>query len=245
MASPEPKQGFFKLRPLTGRERTLLIVGFVVIYAVGFVFLVYQPYTERISALEGTLTQKQDQLGAAMAIFHRLDEINTRITELNAQMASLDLLVPGSNRTAHFLYACGQWERTTGARVVDIVFDLPLTTGDYQEYTVNFTVVGTYTAQVGFLANLEGMNRLVRVDSVVLEPGDATEGSGSDGGTGDDGTGGTAEPAPLFPTTDMATARYIVHLFVDPSKAAAAAQEEPGAGLTFTQPEGRRSPFLP
>jgi Tfp pilus assembly protein PilO len=244
MASPEPKQGggFLRTRPLSGRERTLLIVGFIAVYAVGFVFLVYQPYTERIAALERTLKQEQDELSAAMAIFHRLDEINARIDELNAQMANLDLLVPGSNRTAHFLYACGQWERQTGARVVDIIFNLPLTTGEYEEYTVNFTVIGTFTAQVGFLARLEGMSRLVRVDSVTLDPQDATAPVDPGGGTPGDGGGGSGG---TVATTDITTARYVVHLFVDPAKAAAAAQEQPGAGLNFTLDEGRRTPFLP
>lgn len=229
------------MRPLTGRERVLLLVAFVIIYAVGFVFLIYQPYTERVSALGTTLKRKQDDLGAAMAIFHRLEEINARIDELSREMSGLDLLVPGDNRAAHFLYACGQWERTTGARVTEMVFNSPVATGDFEEYKVNFSVLGSYTAQVSFLANLESMNRLVRVDSVTLEPAEAT--TPTEPGEGEE-TGETPTGS-AHATTDVVTARYSVHLFVDPSKAAIAAEEEPGAGLTFTLSEGRRTPFLP
>lgn len=234
------------MRPMTGRERALLLVLFIVLYGAGFVFWVYLPYTQRISGLQATLDEKQGQLDAAIAIFHRLDDINSRIAALTAEMESLDRLVPGDNRAANFLYACGQWERQTGARVRDMAFNAPSATGDYSEYTVSFIVAGTYSAQVLFLANLEGLDRLVRVDfaSVAPEnlPAPPTGGdeSGGEGGT----EGGSAPPAGPQPV-DMTMANYVVHLFVDPSKAAAAAEEEPGLGLTFTLGEGRKNPFLP
>lgn len=282
MASPEPsrapKPSFFQMKPLSPTERILVIVLFVVLYGVGFYFWVYSPYTQRIAALETKYKEVQSKLDAAIAIFHRLDDINARITELNNEMARLDRLVPGNSRAAEFLYACGQWERSTGARVRSLAFSPPAANGDYQEYTVSFTVVGTYSAQVAFLADLEQMDRLVRVDSVTVVPEDTTAPSagtatgtgagtggsaGSSGGAtsggsgtagsstggstgGGTGGGGTAAPAaPRYPTTDITTAKYVVHLFIDPSKAQAAAKETPGAGLTFTLSEGRKNPFLP
>lgn len=240
MASPEPAKSPFRFRPLTGRERMLLIVTFLILYGVAFYFWVYQPFTAQIADLRAKYNEERAKLMSAQAIFHRLSEINAKITELNEKLAEFDLLVPGDNRAAHFLYACGQWERTTGARVRRMTFEAPKDTGGYQEYTVQFRVVGTYAAQVKFLAELEGMSRLVRVDSVALFPEDLDAGAAS----GEAGTSGTG-PASEFATTDVVTADYTVHLFVDPGKAAQAAEETPGEGLTFTLPEGRGTPFLP
>ncbi len=254
VASPEPSQAqsFLKMRPLSGRERALLLVLFVILYGVGFYFLVYAPFTERVSALQKTLDEKQGQLETAMAIFHRLDDINSRIAVLTTEMERLDRLVPGDNRAAQFLYSCGQWERQTGAKVRSMAFSPATTTEGYEEYVVQFMVVGTYSAQVNFLASLEGMGRLVRVDSVTVVPNDTTAGGGGtvppsgEGGTEAGGEGTTPPPTgPTYPTTDATTAKYVVHLFVDPSKAAAAAAEEPGQGLTFTLSEGRANPFRP
>jgi len=236
VASPEPRSGIVRFRPLTGREQGVLVVLFLILYAIAFGLWVYRPFTETISDLRDRLRAEREKLMAAQAIFHRLDEINARIAELNAAMAELDLLVPGSNRQAHFLYACGQWERLTGARVREMVFVAPSDIGGYEEYMVTFTVVGSYTAQVKFLAQLEGMDRLVRVDKVSLLPTDITQ-----GGTGSGGEEGGQQ----YATTDVVTAQYVVHLFVDPSKAAQAAAEPPGEGLTFTLSEGRSTPFIP
>jgi len=219
---------FLQLRPLSPRERLLLVVMFVILYAVGFFFLVYQPYTERIGELRAKLAQEKAKLESARAVLHDLEEIEAKIAELNAELERLNQLVPGDKRVAHFLYYVGQWEKLTGARVHSMQFSQPAAVGKYQEFTVSFTVVGTYTAQVKFLAQLESMNRLVRVDSVSIMP-EVPEGEG-----------GTGTPPP-----DMTAAAYVVHLFVDPGKAAQAAAEEPGAGLVFTLPEGRTSPFRP
>ncbi len=226
------------MRPMTGRERVLLLLLFVLLYGAGFVFWFYLPYTEKVSGLQAALNEKQNQLDAAIAIFHRLDDINSRIASLTAEMENLDRLVPGDNRAANFLYACGQWERQTGARVRDMVFNAPSSAGNYSEYTVSFTVAGTYSAQVLFLANLEGLDRLVRVDFASVAPEAAAPPAGGE-------EGGTAPPGEPLPAPDMTTARYVVHLFVDPSKAAAATEEEPGLGLTFTLSEGRKNPFIP
>jgi len=229
-----------RFRPLTGREQVVLVVLFLILYAVAFGLWVYRPFTETISDLRDRLTVEREKLMAAQAIFHRLDDINARIAELNAAVAELDLLVPGNSRQAHFLYACGQWERLTGARVREMVFTAPSDIGGYEEYMVTFTVVGSYTAQVKFLAELEGMDRLVRVDNVSLLPTDATQ-AGTGGGEDGGGAGGGQQ----YATADVVTARYVVHLFVDPSKAAQAAAESPGEGLTFTLSEGRSTPFIP
>ncbi len=222
--------GLFR-RGLSARERTLLVVAFLVLYSVAFIFIVYQPYTERIGQLRTELAKERDKLEAARSVYHRLRDIEARISELSEEMANLDLLVPGDNRVAHFLYYCWQWERETGARVRNLTFADPVTAGAYQEHEIRFTVHGPYQAQVAFLARLEGMNRLVRVDSVRLLPLEVTK-TGSDA-------------AATYAMTDMIVADYRVHLFVDPGKAAQAAQEEPGAGLEFTLPIGRRTPFLP
>ncbi|HCJ10155.1 MAG TPA: hypothetical protein DHW14_03175 [Clostridiales bacterium] len=226
MASPEPGRGFLSLRPLTPRERVIIILAFLILYGVGFTYWIYLPYTEEVRRLQTQLEQERSKLEAARAILHRLDEIEDRIRTLSAEMERLDLLVPGDDRAAHFLYHCWEWERATGARVADMVFSAPQDVGGYEEYTVSFTVVGTYEAQIGFLSRLEGMDRLVRVDAVEVVPKDAPGVFGSSSG-------------------DIVTAYYTVHLFADPSKAAQAAQEPPGEGLTFTLPVGRRNPFRP
>ncbi len=244
MASPQPVSNFFKMPQLSGRLRVALIVLFLVGYAAGFFFLVYQPYTKRVTELQAQHAESEQRLEAARAVLRRLDEINARIDELNAELATFNTLIPGDNRAAHFLYWCGWWERTTGARVQEMVFNPPTLQGDYQEYTVDFTVAGTYSDQVEFLAKIEAMPRLVRVDSMNLVPEDLVVGvdTGSSDGAGalpGDGTG------LVVATTDRTLARYVVHLFVDPSRAAEAAAETPGAGLDLTLSEGRTTPFLP
>jgi len=220
VASPEPAPtGFFRMRPLTSRERLVLIVLFLVLYVVGFVILVYRPFTERVSVLETELAAETTKLETARAILHRLDEIETTIETLTTRMAALDRLVPGDNRAAHFLYYCWEWERKSGAKVREMVFQPPAEVGSFQEYLVTFTVTGSYQAHVEFLANIEAMDRLVRVDSMTLEP--------------DEDAGGSV------------TAHYAVHLFVDPGKAEEAAQETPGEGLGFDLDTGRDDPFIP
>lgn len=256
MGSPEPTPGGLRVRPLTAREKTLIIFAFLLIYAVGFVFWIYRPFTEKIADLRVQLAEERSKLENARTVLHRLEDIEARIAELTKEMQQLDLMVPGDNRVPEFLYACWQWERATGARVRDMTFGAVAATGSYEEYSVNFTVVGTYEAQVGFLARLEGMNRLVRVDSVRLLPQDTSSGGeaggqgagggqagagGSTGGT----TGGAGTGTPSHATADVVTANYVVHLFVDPGKAAQVAQEIPGKDLIFTLPVGRRTPFLP
>lgn len=243
MGKPEPQASRMpKRRPLTARERSLLIVAFLILYSVGFAFWVYQPFTERIAALELQLAEERSKLENARTILHRLDEIEARITALSTEMEELDVLVPGDNRVAHFLYYCWQWERASGARVRNIIFADPGEVKNFVEYQVDFTVVGTYEAQVNFLAQLEGMDRLVRVDRVILVPQDLTAGDETEGDGSDSGSGGLVSS---LPSTDIVTSRYVVHLFVDPMKAPEAATEPPGEGLTFTLPVGRRTPFLP
>jgi Tfp pilus assembly protein PilO len=223
------------MRALTGRERTLLIVAILILYAAGFVFWVYLPYTERIEVLRAELAREEAKLEAARAVLHRMPDIEARIAALSTEMKEFDLLIPGDNRVPHFLYYCWQWERATGARIRNMTFPDPLKIGSYEEIAVALTVVGTYESHVGFLASIEGMDRLVRVDSVRLLPRDLTQETTTTGGT--DGA--------VYPTADIVTANYVVHLFVDPAKAAQAAQEEPGEGLRFTLPVGRRTVFLP
>jgi len=244
VASPQPVSNFFKMPQMSGRLRVALIVLFLVGYAAGFVFLVYQPYTKRVAELQAQHAEAEQKLEAARSVLKRLDEINARIDELNTELASFNTLIPGDNRAAHFLYWCGWWERTTGARVQEMVFNPPTLQGDYQEYTVDFTVLGTYFDQVEFLAKIEAMPRLVRVDSMNLAPEDLV----AEGDTGTpDGAGALPGDGAglVVATTDRTLASYVVHLFVDPSRAAEAAAETPGAGLDLTLPEGRATPFLP
>lgn len=226
MASPEPGRGFLSLRPLSPRERLLIILTFLILYGVGFTYWIYLPYTEEVARLQTQLDKERVKLEAARAVLHRLDEIEERIEVLTAEMERLDLLVPGDDRAAHFLYHCWEWERATGARVAEMVFSAPESVGGYEEYTVRFTVVGTYEAQVGFLSRLEGMDRLVRVDAVRVVPEDAPGVFRS-------------------PSGDIVTTYYTVYLFADPSKTAQAAQELSDEELTFTLPVGRRNPFRP
>jgi Tfp pilus assembly protein PilO len=244
VASPQPVSNFFKMPQISGRLRVALIFLFLIGYAAGFVFLVYQPYTKRVAELQARHVESERKLEAARSVLKRLDEINARIDELNRELESYNTMIPGDNRAAHFLYWCGWWERTTGARVQEMVFNPPTLQGEYQEFTVNFTVAGTYSDQVEFLAKIESMPRLVRVDSMSLVPEDlAAEGdSGGTDGAGalpGDGTG------VVVATTDRTLARYVVHLFVDPSRADEAAAETPGAGLDLNLSEGRTTPFLP
>ncbi len=248
MASREPAP-FFQLRPLTRRERVLLVATVLLMWAVGFVFWIYQPFTERVTVLKKQMEDERAKLESARAILHQLDAIETKIAELTASMEELDLLVPGDNRAANFLYSCWEWEGLTGAKVLSMTFQAPKEGQGYEEYVVNFSVAGTYEAQVKFLARIEDMNRLVRVDSVSLLPvdpfGSSNEGGSGQGSTeGGDGTAGGGAGS-LLPTSDIVTAEYSVHLFVDPAKAAAAAQEAPGEGLIFTLRVGRKTPFLP
>jgi len=220
VASPEPAPaGFFRMRPLTARERLVLTVLFLILYSVGFVMLVYRPFTERVAELETELASEMTRLENARTILHRLNEIEQRIADLTAQMRELNRLIPGDNRAAQFLYYCWEWERSSGARVRNIVFQPPSEVGNFQEYAVTFTVEGSYQAHVEFLAGLEAMDRLVRVDSMTLAP--AGEGSRT------------------------IAAHYAVHLFVDPGKAAEAAQETPGEGFEFDLDTGRDNPFSP
>ena len=143
MGSPEPAQSALRMRPLRGVERTLLVVAFFILYAVGFYFWVYQPFTQRIAVLRAELVREEARLEAARAVLHSMPEIETRIATLAEDMEEFDLLVPGDSRVPHFLYYCWQWERATGARVRSITFADPALIGAFEEIAVAFTVVGT------------------------------------------------------------------------------------------------------
>lgn len=203
-------------RQLTPREWTLLILAALFVYALLAGALVYGPFAARLREIREELGTARAGVAHARECEARQSETETRIAELTAAGGKLGRRLPAGPDEVTFVYRCWQWQRATGVSVQTLTLRQPVPAGEGRDQVVNLTLVGSYGAQVAFLAELEEGEALVKVEQATLVS-----------------TGGG----------DLLRGDYIVHIFSQAGQQTA--PEVVKAGVRFTRTAGRGDPFSP
>lgn len=239
--------------PLNDRTRLALVAVLLIALAVGLVAWVYRPLVARLDAVGAELHRQREDYAYGQTISARLETIEAEIVEAGQRLAALDRRVPPGNDVPEFIRSCGQSARLAGARIWEISVGDPGQSGQYQVQTARLIVTGSYRAQVAFVAGLEDMERLVRIDTVEMVPGEWQEARGRFGQPG-------ASFRSSTPAGNVVSALYEVLIFSEAADASAGATSPatgfPASGLpsgdggTGTPGVGepgsdRESPFVP
>lgn len=209
---------------LNDRARLFLVGIALMVLVAGLTAWVYVPLAGRLEAVGAELRRQREDYAYGQTISARLETIEANIAEAGLRLAALDQRVPQGNEVPEFVRSCGQSAREAGARIWEISVGDPAPSGGYLVQTARLVVTGSYRDQVEFVAGLEGLDRLVLIDTVEMIPGDWQEARRRLGQTG---TSFRTDSA----AGNVVTALYEAHIFSETDAGA-------GKGVGATTPAG-------
>ena len=193
-------------------------------------FVFFSPKRDAIDAA------KAEQETAAL----REETLETQLRQLRAikdnelsylfAIGQMESSIPATPQADAFIEDITFLAETTGVELGSISLTPPVAdpdTGGF-EVPVSLTIEGEYFEVLGFLYGVEALDRLVRVDSIGLDPLPAVEVPIEEPVEGDDATDEVAEPR-VRPNADLLGVDITMRIF---TRSPAAGSADAGAGTT-------------
>ena len=153
------------------RNLLLSVLAAFVVAAVWWVFFI-SPRNSDISDIEGQTQAAQDQELGLRAQLSQLQAIVDSELTYRAALGELESSIPENPDIADFIEAVNLLALESGVELTALQPAQPSTVegADFFEIRVSMALEGQYFEVLGFLFGLSDMERLVRVDSISLNP---------------------------------------------------------------------------
>jgi|GEM_PF-1774441 len=182
---------------MSRRERTLLIVGLVIVILLGFYYYSYLPRQARHRALREELTDRENALARMEAMVRDASRLEQEYASVQATIARLEVLLPTDKETAVLLVELEQTTRNLGISLQAVQpaalegprqpaaqpgrpqpgqpapggqAPPPATTIDYRRYPIQLSLHASYAEMLRLMAAFQEFPRLIVVRKIGVTP---------------------------------------------------------------------------
>ena len=154
--------------------RIIPIISILVLIAVilAGIFL-WWPQFEKFGKMNADLKDKEEALRQKQEYFSKLDNINQKLSEYQAEMAKLDIALPSCRNLLDFIYFTQIISRGNGLDLTSIVSGVASnqeaqTQGGIKAIPLSIAVSGSYSSLKSFLSTVYQNSRIIEVKSFSL-----------------------------------------------------------------------------
>ena len=166
------------------------ILAAVLTTALWYTFLL-KPIRSQVSKVKADTATERTKLEPLQAQLSKAQRDAAHASAFKAELQSLQLEIPDSPALAAFIRDANGIAAATGVTWEAVSHSPPVVgNGGVTSITIGITVKGTYAQVMEYLGQLAGLQRLVVVDSVSLNPAASAAGGGAGGGAGSSGGAG-------------------------------------------------------
>nr|WP_173812524.1 type 4a pilus biogenesis protein PilO [Dendrosporobacter quercicolus]NSL46693.1 type 4a pilus biogenesis protein PilO [Dendrosporobacter quercicolus DSM 1736]SDL60571.1 type IV pilus assembly protein PilO [Dendrosporobacter quercicolus] len=159
----------FRLKKLFVHHKILLGIAGILALFVVFYYSILIPQQTKISQLTAVLQSEQRRVGVIEAFAGAHPDISQYEQELNAKLATVNLLLPDQPKISEFIVTVEQAARASGLELQQIKPLQPVKKTGYREIPLELTVQGTYFPTLDFLKKLEGLERFNSVVNMTVQ----------------------------------------------------------------------------
>jgi Tfp pilus assembly protein PilO len=156
---------------MSGRGRTILAIVLVVILAaLGYFFLI-RPRSNELADVEDQITAEESEQATLQAELARRQELREQAPQLEAELASLNQLVPDRDEVPNFIFLVQEAANSSGVGFVQITPELPKPPPEGSAVAEIRTTIGArggYFAVQDFVRRLYTLDRALRMDIITI-----------------------------------------------------------------------------
>lgn len=169
-------------------NRLILILGIllIILFAVGYYFLLLGPKLAQLDAAATERADKEQQLAQLQQQVNDLEEVRSSAPEIERQLLELSKRIPAQPEIPTLVVQIREIAVASGVTQLLVQPAAPEGApggGDFQRIPITMTFEGTYEELQNFLLRARQLARLITINSVTYEPVDPeTEGASPDAG---------------------------------------------------------------
>ncbi len=154
---------------MSGRARMILAIVGVVLLAVLTYFLLIRPRQNELDQVRTNIETEEARTSQLQAELQRLQDLQERAPELEAQLARFRQLVPNDDDVANFIFLVNDAANAAGVRFVQVTPELPKPPPEgapVAEVRITIGGRGGYFAVQDFVRRIYNLDRAVRIDNL-------------------------------------------------------------------------------
>lgn len=162
---------------MTPRRVAVIVVGVVVVVLAAWLLVYFRPKGEELDDLRQQVAEAQREEQSLRATLRRLDAIDADRPALEAELRRLIAGVPPDPQLASFILAAHDIAERAEIDFLSITPALPDAEAgeDVSTIAMGVTIEGGFFAVLDYLNRLEGLDRIVVVDSITVSAVTAEE----------------------------------------------------------------------
>lgn len=174
------------------RERSLLMIGIVMLGLVAFKFLIYDPQQAQYNALVQARDSARAELTKDQQVLARGEQVRQEYARLSAFVKTMEAKLPSTKEIPALLTSMEQYTHRVGvglerfhpgslqivqagagnaAPTPQSAASGPASTLPYSKMEVDLSLTGSFAQTMTYLRDLRGLPRLVIVNGVTMAPG--------------------------------------------------------------------------
>ena len=143
--------------------RELVFLGLLVAVPLAAWFVVFQPRHQQIEQARVEVESKQTTLRQLARVTSRIEDLREEIESGREALERLERHIPGRDGVDAVLQQITEMAMQNRLVVRSVKGDRPLAAPLYMELPLKMSIEGEFEGLYGFLAELEGLERIIRV----------------------------------------------------------------------------------
>ena len=151
------------------------IAGALMAALAGFYLLVYRPQTAALAELDAQINQNRAELKSDRTKTDRLPRVASELQQLKARLSNFKKLPP-EPQLGQFVDAINKISRSTGLPEPTVVPGEAVIAKYFSQQPIQLSFRGDLLKVYDFISQVEGMERLTRVDDLTIKTVDGEPG---------------------------------------------------------------------
>jgi Tfp pilus assembly protein PilO len=171
---------------MSTRARFILAIAAVVVLCAAFFFLFVRTRMTELNTVRDEIVAEEARTLQLQSELARLQDLQERAPELEAELAEIRQLVPQNHEVANFLFQVEEASNAAGVDFLDITPELPKAPPEgapLAEVRLSILADGGYFALQDFVRRLYALDRAVRIDVFALTGSEADAAAPTTGDT--------------------------------------------------------------
>lgn len=158
-----------KYIPLEKRVKIAIFIILLIVPAVLFFFLSYQPQAEKITSLEKQVRTASEELKKVQQIAKDLPRHQKELKEIQEEFDSMAVLLPKSQEIPNLLRDISDLGKNTGLEFLTFTPGTETPKDFYAEIPIDITIKGPYHNLGLFLDKVSKLERIVTVNNIKMD----------------------------------------------------------------------------
>jgi Tfp pilus assembly protein PilO len=164
---------------MSGRTRMILAGVVSLLVCLAFFFFFIRPRQSDLSDVKAQVVAEQERTLTLQAELTRLQDLQARAPELEAELARIRQLVPQTHQVPNFIFQVQDAANASGVDFVSITPELPKAPPEGAAVAEVRMILGTgggYFAVQDFIRRIYDLDRAVRIDNLSLSAEESSTG---------------------------------------------------------------------